>query len=221
MSIGYRLMGFCPLLFILIIVFFTSCVETVESEQTVYSNKFDNLDLAGFENARLFVFRNDTIAGFYHNEEIAVTIKDLPRHNLLRVTIEILIHDSWDGNQLNGISGPDYWFFGVDNQEIFRTTFSNSPCVSTYCLYQSYPNSYFRQNRPKTGAIQTDILGLCIFGNLDNYTTRYSISKLIRHTADSARIYMNTDLMAVNAQDPQCDESWSLAKVNVEALIVN
>jgi hypothetical protein len=57
----------------------SSCLPTVEMEQIVYSNDFSDLDLAGFENGRLFVFQNDTVAGFYHNEEVAVTVSDLPR----------------------------------------------------------------------------------------------------------------------------------------------
>ena len=136
--------GWISLLFLLGIIFFSSCVETLESEQVVYSNNFSKLDLAEFENGKLFIFQNDTVAGYYHNEEVAVNLSSLPSHNLLKVTIEILVHDSWDGNPEDSISGPDYWFFGIDNQETFRTTFSNSPCESTYCLYQSYPNAYFR-----------------------------------------------------------------------------
>lgn len=209
------------LLFLLGIVFFSSCADTLESEQVVYSNNFSKLDLAGFENGKLFVFQNDTVAGYYHNEEVAVNLSSLPSHNLLKVTIEILVHDSWDGNPSDSISGPDYWFFGIDNQETFRTTFSNSPCESTYCLYQSYPDNYFKQNVPKSGAIQTNMPGLCIFGAFANYTTRYSISQIIEHSNPTARIFMDSELKQTNSPDPVCDESWSLAKVTVEALIVN
>lgn len=221
MGFGSRLGGSIALLFLLEIVLFSSCAETLESEQVVYSNNFSELDLEGFENGKLFIFNNDTVAGFYYNDEVAVNLKNLPSHNLLKVTIEILVHDSWDGNPADGLSGPDYWFFGVDNQEIFRTTFSNSPCESTYCLYQSYPNDYFRQNVPKSGAIQTNLPGLCIFGAFPNYTTRYSISQIMEHSNPTARIFMNSDLKQFNSPDPICDESWSLAKVTVEALIVN
>lgn len=221
MGLGSRLRGWIALLFILGIVFFSSCAETLESEQVVYFNDFSKLDLAGFENGKLFIFQKDTVAGYYHNDEVAVNLNNLPSHNLLKVTIEILVHDSWDGNPDDGLSGPDYWFFGVDNQEIFRTTFSNSPCESTYCLYQSYPNTYFRHNVPKLGAIQTNMPGLCIFGAFPNYTTRYSISQIIEHSNPTARIFMNSELKQLNSPDPICDESWSLAKVTVEALIVN
>ena len=201
------------------LLLFVSCSDTLESEVVAYTNDFSDQDLAGFENARLVIFENDTVVGYYHNEEVAVNLSDLPSHNMLKITLEVLIHDSWDGNQA-GVAGPDQWFFGVDSEEIFRTTFSNTPCESTYCLYQSYPDTYFKQNVPKSGAIQTNMPGVCLFGAFDSYTTRYSISKIIEHSNSSARIYMNTDLVAENSPDPLCDESWSLAGITVEALTV-
>ncbi|MBN7809998.1 hypothetical protein J0A68_03465 [Algoriphagus sp. H41] len=212
--------GLC--LFLGLAFLITSCLPTVENEQVAYSNDFSDLDLAGFENAKLYVYNNDTVVGIYHNDEVAVNIKDLPSHNYLKVTLEILVHDSWDGNSDDGLGGPDYWYMGYDGIEVFRTTFSNTPCASTYCLYQSYPNDYFRQNVPKSGAIQTNLPGLCIFGpTAPNYTTRYSISKLIEHSNPSVKVYMGGDLTAVNAPSPICDESWSLAKVEVVAIQTN
>lgn len=210
--------GAKALLLLVAVVSFFSCADTLESEQVVYSNNFSDADLTGFENGRFIIFENDTIVGYYHNEELAVNVSNLPSHNLLKVTLELLIHDTWDGNTSDGISGPDQWFFGVDNLEVFRTTFSNTPCVSTYCLYQSYPDTFAKTNKPKTGAIQTDLPGLCLFGTSPNYTTRYSVSKIIEHSKSSARIYMNSDLLAENSPDPKCDESWSLAGITVEAL---
>ncbi len=201
--------------------FVSSCLPTIETEQTAYSNDFSDLDLAGFENARLYIYNNDTVVGFYHNEEVAVNLKDLPAHNYLKITMEILVHDSWDGNSDDDLGGPDYWYMGYDGREIFRTTFSNTPCESTYCLYQSYPNEYFRQNVPKSGAIQTNLPGLCVFGPVPNYTTRYSITKLIGHSNPDVKLYMGGDLTAVGSPNPLCDESWSLAKLEVVTIQTN
>jgi len=216
--------NWCPrfnkiLVFFSLFLSFTACTDTLESSQIAYSNNFSKLDLKGFENGKLFIFQRDTVAGFYHNDEVSVTLENLPSHNLLKITLDILVHDSWDGNPDDGIDGPDYWFFGLDEKEIFRTTFSNSPCESTFCLYQSYPDTYFRQNVPKSGAIRTNQPGLCLFGGFQNYTTRYSISKIVEHQKNSVRIYMNSELVS-NSSDPVCDESWSLAGVTVEALIL-
>lgn len=198
-----------------------SCLPTVESEQLIYSNDFSDLDLAGIENARLFVFQNDTLSGYYHNEEVALNLQNIPLHNYLKVTIEVLVHDSWDGNPDDGVGGPDFWYMGYDNREVFRTTFSNSPCESTYCLYQSYPNDYFRQNVPKSGAIRTNMPGLCLFGASPNYTTTYRVSKLIEHSNPKVRIYMGGDLKAIYSPDPVCDESWSIGKIEVVAIQTN
>lgn len=197
-----------------------SCSDTLESEVTVYSNDFSDLNLAGFEGARLFIFQNDTISGFYNNEEVSLRIENLPSHNVMKVTVDILVHDSWDGNPDDGQSGPDYWIMGVDNSEVFRTTFSNSPCESTFCLYQSYPDTYARQNVPKSGAVQTNMPGLCLFGAFANYTTRYSISKLVDHSNGDITIQLRDELRQDGISDQACDESWSIAKILVEALVV-
>ena len=198
-----------------------SCVETIENQQIIYYNNFSDLNLAGFENGKLFVWRNDTIAGYYHNEEVAVTVKGLPAHNFVKITAEILIHDSWDGNPDDGISGPDFWYMGYDRVELYRTTFSNSPCESTYCLYQSFPNDFFRINPPKTGAIQTNLPGLCIFGAFNNYTTRYQVEKLIEHSNPDIKVFMGAELTQKNSPDPICDESWSIASIKVETIQTN
>ncbi|MCU0401126.1 MAG: hypothetical protein MUE75_08980 [Algoriphagus sp.] len=199
----------------------TSCLPTVELEQVVYSNDFSRLDLTGFENGKLFIFQRDTVAGFYHNEEVSVSLQNMPSHNYLKVTVDILVHDSWDGNPDDGVAGPDFWYMGYDQTEVFRTTFSNSPCESTYCLYQSFPNDYFRQNVPKSGAIQTNLPGLCLFGAFQNYTTRYSVSKLIPHANPNIKLYVGAELLATNSPSPICDESWSIAKIQVEAILTN
>ncbi len=205
-------------LFFGLLLSISSCLPTVETEQVVYSNDFSDLDLAGFENGRLFVFQNDTVAGFYHNEDVIVTVPDLPSHNFLKITIDVLIHDSWDGNPDDGIAGPDFWYMGFDNTELFRTTFSNSPCESTYCLRQSYPNDFLRQNDPKSGAVRTNLPGLCLFGAFQNYTTRYSVSKLITHSNPSVKVFTGAELLAIKSPDPICDESWSIAKIEIVAI---
>ena len=199
----------------------SGCQDTLESEVLVYSNDFSTQDLTNFENAKLFIFESNTVLGSYNNEEVSVVVPDLPSHNILRITIEILIHDSWDGNTFDGISGPDIWYMKIDNKEIYMTTFSNSPCESTYCLKQSYPDDSFRQNDPKSGAVQTNLPGLCLFGGSENYTTRYRISKLVEHKGSKVRISLGEELKKVGIPNPICDESWSLAKVTVAALVVD
>ncbi|WP_291783256.1 hypothetical protein [Cecembia sp.] len=198
----------------------SSCQDRLESQQIVYSNNFGQLDLRNFENGRLFIFQGDTLLGFYNNEEVSVTIPDLPGHNVLKIEVDLWIHDSWDGNPDDGVNGPDFWFMKIDEEEVLRTTFSNTPCMPTFCLRQSYPQDYFRQNDPKSGAVQTNLPGLCLFGAFQNYTTRYRISRMVSHNTGSVKITLGDELLQTNSPDPICDESWSVGKIEVTTMVV-
>lgn len=204
-----------------LIVLVSACQEDrLESQEIVYSNDFSTLDLAGIENAKLFVFRGDTLLGFFNNEETTLRLNNLPGHNVVKVEVEILVHDSWDGNLDDGVNGPDFWFMKVNDREVFRTTFSNSPCESLFCIRQSYPDHFLRQHFPKSGAIQTNIPGLCLFGAFPNYTTRYRISQLVSHSGPSISITFGDELFQLDNPNPICDESWSINKIEVTTMVV-
>lgn len=202
---------------------FFSCEDRLESEQIVYSNDFSGLfGFRGIENAKPLVFNGDTVSGNYNNEEVSVNVSNLPEHNILKVEVEILIHDFWNGNTpgVDGVDGPDFWYMRVDNKEVYRTTFSNSPCESTFCLRQSYPNTYFRQNDPKSGAIETNLPGFCSLRGVNNWTSKYRVTQLVAHTSSNVKITLGDILRQTNTPDPKCDESWSLSKVELTALVV-
>ncbi|WP_113923542.1 hypothetical protein [Cognataquiflexum aquatile] len=190
-----------------------------EGNDLVYSNDFSGGDLNNIENGRLMVFENDTILGNYHNEEVTLNLSSLPSHNIVKVTVELFVHDSWDGNPDN-IGGPDYWYMNVEGEEVMRTTFSNTACVFGFCLMQSYPNNFFRQNLPKTGAVRTNLPGLCHLSGIPENTTVYSFSRLVSHTGPTVKITLGDELLQLNSPDPKCDESWSVGKIEVSTLFV-
>lgn len=194
--------------------------DRLESQEVVYDNDFTTLDLVGISNARLFIFQGDTLLGFFNNEESVLTINDLPGHNVVKIEVEVLAHDSWDGNIDDGWNGPDFWYMKVDDTEVFRTTFSNSPCESTFCIRQSYPDSFLRQHLPKSGAIQTNLPGLCLFGAFPNYTTRYRIVQMAPHTGSSISITFGDELFQFENPNHICDESWSINKIKVTTMVV-
>lgn len=213
----FKISFFCLLFGILL----NSChSDRLESQEVVYDNDFSTLDLFGIVNAKLFIFQGDTLLGFFNNEESILTIDGLPGHNVVKIEVEVLAHDSWDGNVDDGFNGPDFWYMKVDDQEVFRTTFSNSPCESTFCLRQSYPDNYLRQHFPKSGAIQTNLPGLCIFGAFQNYTTRYRIVQMVPHTGNSISITFGDELFQFENPNPICDESWSINKIKVTTMVV-
>lgn len=211
-------------LFLVLSLGLSSCQQDTvcdcEGVDGVYSNDFSEGDLNNIENGRLFVFENKTLLGNYHNEEVTLNLSALPTHNIVKVTVEIFVHDSWDGNPDNGIGGPDYWYMNVEGEEVMRTTFSNTACVFGFCLMQSYPNNYFRQNLPKTGAIRTTLPGLCHLAGVPDNTTVYSISQLVSHTGPNVKITLGDELLQTNSPNPKCDESWSVGKIEVFTLFV-
>jgi len=53
---------------------------------------------------------------------------------------------AWDGNPSDSIGGPDFSFLvGIEYEDFKNNFFFNSPVYPPICLYQSYPNTYFRQ----------------------------------------------------------------------------
>ncbi len=207
----------CMVYWMVATTFLMAC-ETVLTEETlVYSNDFSSSDISNISNGRLHAFNGDSLLGFYHNEEIVLTVPNLPAHNALQVSIDLLVHDSWDGNPDN-VGGPDFWYLQLDGVEVLRTTFSNSPCESLYCLYQSYPDQYPRLNEPKTGALETDLPGRCQYEGQVGWTTKYRISRIISHSGSSIEVLCGDELKQENAPDPVCDESWSVGKIEVTTM---
>ncbi|SHN20882.1 hypothetical protein SAMN04488057_110148 [Cyclobacterium lianum] len=209
-----------PIFLIILAVWCFSCETSLLEEVKVYDNDFSQSDLLYFEKGRLFDFNGDTVLGYFHNEEIALNLPDLPEHNTIKVTIDLLLHDSWDGNPDN-VGGPDFWYMNLDGQQVLRTTFSNSPCESTYCLYQSFPNNFPRFYEPKTGAVRSDLPGRCQYQNSNGWTSHYQITRIISHSANSLAIVCGDELKQENAADPVCDESWSIARIRVSTMTLN
>jgi hypothetical protein len=209
-----------PALGVIFALFCFSCEDVLQEEVLVYSNDFSASDLDFIENGRIHEFNQEAVLGYYNDEEVLLNLSDLPQHNTIKVTIELLIHDSWDGNPAN-IGGPDFWYLKMDDQSILRTTFSNSPCESTFCIYQSYPDNYPRFNEPKTEAIRTDLQGRCQYATTEGWTSLYRITKLIGHKSNQLSITFGDELRQENAPSPICDESWSVASIQVSAMTIN
>ncbi|MEX2512610.1 MAG: hypothetical protein WD398_06875 [Cyclobacteriaceae bacterium] len=205
---------------ILVIGIFISCEDTLMEEVLVYDNDFSGEDLTGFENGKFHVFNGDTVLGYFNDEKFKLDLSGLPPHNTIKVTINLLLHDSWDGNSDN-VGGPDFWYLDMDGKNILRTTFSNSPCESLYCLYQSFPNNYPRLHKPKTGNADTGLPGRCQYAQIPGWTTRYRISKIISHSSSALELVCGDALKQENAANPECDESWSVERIQVSTMTVN
>lgn len=207
-----------------VLVFFlfliiNSCKTQVQNEVLVYSNNFDSSDLSGIKNGVITTFNNTFVLGQYNNAGFALSINALPRHQLITITFDLYIHDSWDGNKLSP-DGPDIWKMLVDGNTYVDASFSNVACaIGVFCPPQSYPFNYPNSyNNPKTGAFKTDLPGVCHLINDANGTTLYKIEKTFKHSDSSLLLQCLDQLIQSNTSTPKCDESWSVDNIMIKAI---
>ncbi|HEY1054195.1 MAG TPA: hypothetical protein VGE24_03645, partial [Emticicia sp.] len=184
-----------------------------QEEIEVYRNDFESSDLSFIENGLITSFNNSQVLGRYNNMGFVLSLNNLTKHNVLKLSFDLNIHDNWDGNL-----GPDIWQMRVDNDILLNTTFSNEHCPQFHCLPQSYPNNYPNSNNnPKAGAENIDLPGACQSAGRTFVTTTYKISKTILHNKKSFRLECK-DMLKEAVADQLCDESWSIDNIQVKVV---
>ena len=124
---------------------------------------------------------------------------------MLRISFDLYIIRSWDGNHTP--IGPDLWRFGVSNDTILMTTFSNWSEG-----HQAYPMAYPNGNMLAfTGASEINALGYEFLGIPMDAV--YHLSFLISHRAD----WLELDFSALGLQS-LLDESWGVDNVEVRII---
>ena len=193
-----------------------SCVSDIDRETLIYDNNFETLDLSSIRGGNVTSYLGQNILGTYNNGGFKLTLDDLGTHDYIQIQALLYVHDSWDGNA-ESPDGTDYWGVMVDSSEVdvFKTSFSNSSCNSTYCLMQSYPERHPFLTFPKTGASAVDLPAFC---KSDGTTSAYQIDLIFPHRKGKVEIVFWDELNQPNANDVQCDESWSLNNIQVKLL---
>ncbi|MES2427326.1 MAG: hypothetical protein V4560_10155 [Bacteroidota bacterium] len=202
-----------------IFLFYISCKNQTKSELQVYANDFEKNDLSGITNGVITQYNNSVVLGNYNKGGFSLTLNNLPKHDLISISFDLYIHDSWDGNK-EYPDGPDIWQMVVDNNMYINTTFSNAACVpGNFCLPQSYPFNYPNNyNNPKTGAYRTDLPGICGMAG-PNGTTLYKITKTFSHSNNALVLKCLDKLVQENiSTDQKCDESWSVDNIIIKAI---
>lgn len=210
------------LLLVLLFLFFVfGCKSRVDSQVQVYQNDFENQNLASIQNGTISQFNGSNVLGNYNNQNFILTLNNLPAHDLVAVTFDLYIHDSWNGNQ-DAPAGPDIWQLKIDGNTYINTTFSNEPCSNApgvFCPPQSYPDNYPNSNHnSKAGAYQTNLPGFCRMKGVANYTTLYKISKTFTHTSSSISVQCLDKLVQPNGVNSKCDASWSVDNLVVKTI---
>ncbi|MBM3176596.1 MAG: hypothetical protein FJZ78_01180 [Bacteroidetes bacterium] len=192
---------------------FTSCAEgSEEFEIIAFESNLESKNLEGIYNGRLLEFQSKFLLGPYNNDGFFFYAYQLNSHRYLKITFDLYIHDSWDGNYAFP-DGPDLWLIKIDGQEVFRTTFSNDPSR----MKQSYPGTFPDIYDPRTGSILI-LPGLCLQPDKPNGTTVYKFEIKVAHNLELARIEVSDLLTQPNSGNPLCDESWSVGNIKVSTI---
>ncbi len=204
-------------------------------DELVYSNDFEESNLNKIDGGNIINYNGSNVLGNYNHDGFNLHLEDIGSHGYIQISFDLYIHGSWDGNK-NGFTNndkPDLWIIELNpdmplhqdpSSNIFKTSFSNSPCWSDYCNRQSYPQNYPFENNPKQGSSQTELPEICSNNFFGGKTTLYKIEKIFRSSGNSVLIRFYDELYQPNAIDmngiPQnkCDESWSLDNLKVRAI---
>jgi hypothetical protein len=144
--------------------------------------------------------------GEFAGATAALQLSDLPPHTHLKVSFDLFVLKSWDGNHTD--FGPDQFYVTLrGGSRLFSGTFSNySPTE------QSYPGAPGSRYPSRTGAVENNTLGYT-HSNLGPADAVYHLTLAFEHTAATVTL----DFSGVNLQDIP-DESWGLDNVRVEAI---
>lgn len=174
-------------------------------EMFIYENDFeDGAGLEWSDPSTEITPSGERFLGQFASDAITLTLSNLPTHNQVRITFDLYLIRSWDGN--NTDFGPDIWELSLDGNSILLTTFSNFDASR-----QAYPGSYPGGDfPPRTGAAANNSLGYLWEGEPKDST--YHLTFVIDHTA--------TDLEALFSGTLQVatDESWGLDNIEVVLL---
>ena len=216
--------------FLWIMITLLSCgksADGIESNELIYINDFESGDLISIDGAQLITFNNTNLLGNYNNDGFTLNLNNIGTHDLIYISFDLYIHDSWDGNFNNlDPDQPDAWFIELiadidsdtnTNINSWETSFSNSVCNSSFCLKQSYPNVFPFDNSPREGSSRI-LPGFCSLASQTDGTTMYSIQKGFEHSDNALLIRFYDELYQPNATDEKCDESWSLDNLKVRII---
>jgi hypothetical protein len=145
--------------------------------------------------------------GYNHtrvDQTIRLTLRDLPPHQALKVSFDLYILKSWDGN--SRAYGPDRWKLSVAGGPVLLdTTFSNNPKVETDGSFQEYPRP---QSPPRSGAASTNTLGYSSFFA----DSIYALAFTFPHAGPTLTLDFSSSLFEGKGT---ADESWGLDNVRV------
>lgn len=189
------------------------------SADTVYFNDFET-ESSGSEWTAYALdttpVESRTFLGQFGNESVGLHIDNLPEHEALRLSFDLYIIGSWDGDT---IPGPDEWGVRVvDGMTLLHTTFAVSSPNSGRT--QSFPNWIGDASHPqRTGAEESNTMGYWWSNDVRPVPVQtdavWHLSIVFPYVGDA----IDFEFFGRGLQ-PMGDESWGLDNVRVEASVI-
>lgn len=162
----------------------------------------------------------DGFLGQFGNGDISLTLDRLPPHGGLRVSFDLYVIRSWDGNQIvqgGALVGPDRWRLMVSGgPTLLLTTFSNTDFNISFTYRQAYPGAFPGGDYPpRSGAAEVNTLGFLVdYGGLYQgaLDAVYHFSYEVQHSAATLSLLFS----AAGLQDIS-DESWGIDNVIISS----
>lgn len=157
---------------------------------------------------------NRRFLGMLSNQEVRLALGKLPTHNALRISFELFVVGTWDGNGTPR-NGPDLFDLSVLNgPTLLHTTFYNPGTELNAPALQAYPADYpLGNNKGYTGAHERNSLGLFMDESGMPRDAVYQNAFTFTHRSDS--VVLRFSVTGLEGLD---NESWALSKVQVTAL---
>lgn len=213
-------------IFIMLTVLGFTCLNSckgVQKETILFESDFERGVPAVVNNGKVEQFNGSGVLGRYSENGFIIKIENLKPHNLIRITYDLYIHDSWDGNK-TGPDGEDIFIMNIDGGSSIYATFANGQCSD---CFQSYPNPQpsfvnnqflFAQNKPSSNAIKTDLPGACKLKDVKGGTSMYKIQRTFEHTGSNLELGCYGQLEDSDPVNKNCNESWSVDNMKITAI---
>ena len=90
------------------------CTKNLPKEYILYRSDFENgrgdlqvFNINGLDKSNLSLFFNNTyVLGPLNHKAVYRNFVDLPKHSLLKITLDLYLHDQWVGSKQ---PNPDLW----------------------------------------------------------------------------------------------------------------
>lgn len=166
---------------------------------------------------------NNDFLGTFFNNTVSLSFNTLLTHTSFKISLDLLIIGTWNGNGSLADKSPDTWKLSVEGgQTLLDATFSNQNTIASFPSYQSYPGSAGSgtNNPATTGASQKNYLGynfppcplICEPLDSNSQDSLYQLSFEFPHNSS----YIQFNFTGANLASTILDELWGLDNVKVE-----